>query len=147
MLNVLWEPVDTLVSLYHFLPLTIDIHEPTGVSTIHKLCAAAVAMRITVANVFYFPYYPAVVQGFGDLFIYFPDLLAFPLSGTIKTATINVRNYRKILFFCQVIIFFTVGWCQVYNTGPIFKSHIICMPNFVCIFTTIFKKRFVTPSD
>ena len=35
MFHVWWEPVDRLVVGDHFLALTIDIHEPTRVCTVH----------------------------------------------------------------------------------------------------------------
>ena len=48
---MLWEPVDVAVLLQHFLRLAIDIHKPTGVSPVHQLGAAAMTMRVAVADI------------------------------------------------------------------------------------------------
>ncbi len=89
--DVAREPVDIAVLLEHFGALAVDIHEPTGVGAVHQLSAAAVAVRITVADVVDLPDITLGMKVFRYLFIGFPDLLALPLAFGVKTAVVDDR--------------------------------------------------------
>src|SRR5665213_158293 len=88
-LHVFREPIYIFVLFKHFFTLFANLHEPTGVRSIHKLCSTPMTMRIAMPDIFYFPNYSSLLQILRDLLVYFPNLSSLPVSGFIKTAVIN----------------------------------------------------------
>ena len=111
-----WEPFNIAVLAKHLLALAFNVHKPAWVGAVHKLGTTAVTVRIAVANVVDFPYNAAFVQGFGDGFVDFPDVGAFPFG--FGVFTIFVEHVYDGDFFGarQGEVFFTVRRGDVHNT-------------------------------
>src|SRR5690606_19146946 len=105
---VWWEPRDRLVFFEHLLALTIDIHKPTRVSTVHELCATTVTVWVAVLDVVDLPDDSAFLEIFCDLLVYFPDIMSLPVTFCEEPILVDGMDRRKSFFFGELKVFFTI---------------------------------------
>ena len=132
------KPVDISILLEHLLTLAINIHKPARVRTVHEFRSTAMTVRVAVTNIVDLPHCSALVKCLSDRFIYRPNVLAFPFSLCVIAVFVDDMDNRNFFTLCHSKIFLAIGWCNMDDARTIISTHIVCMPNFVGVRTTIF---------
>src|SRR5690606_26383325 len=137
------EPVDITVLLKHLGTLAIDIHKPARVRPVHQFSAAAVAVRVGVADIIDLPNDTAGMQVFCDLLVDVPNIFSLPIPFSKETIFINRMNDRDALFLSQGKVFFAVSWSNMNGTGTVVSADIVGMPNLMSTLAAIGKEGFI----
>src|SRR3569623_998307 len=96
-LEMLGHPADIVVFVEHSQLLALNIHEPTGMSTVHQLGVATMTMRVFVRNILDTQGLALLEQRLSDFLIDLPDVAAQPRTLSVITVLIDDRDNWHIL--------------------------------------------------
>ncbi|MNQ97078.1 hypothetical protein D3C85_1127090 [compost metagenome] len=135
------KPVDVAIFFEHRLTLLVNIHKPTRMRAVHELRAAAVTVRIAVADIIDFPDNATLMEYFSNRLIDLPNILTFPFGFGVVTIFINDMYNGNFLTLCHVEVFFAICWRDMNNARPIIDAHVVSMPNLLSILAAFDTKK------